>query len=680
MGTATAAEAELQQRLAELRREIEQHNYRYYILDEPQVPDAEYDRLLQQLRELEAAHPEWVTPDSPTQRVGTAPADEFAEVRHRVPMLSLDNAFSADDVLNFDRRVRERLGREGAVRYSAEPKLDGLAISVIFERGVFVRAATRGDGATGEDVTANVRTIRSMPLRLRGAAPALVEARGEVFMPVAGFERLNAEAAARGEKMFVNPRNAAAGSLRQLDPQVTAARPLEIFFYGLGAQEGLDLPARHSDILALLATWGLRVCPETRTVEGAEGCLDYYRQIGARRASLAYQIDGVVYKVDELAAQTTLGFVARAPRWAVAHKFPAEEALTRLRDVEFQVGRTGALTPVARLEPVFVGGVTVSNATLHNMDEVLRKDVRIGDTVVVRRAGDVIPEVARVMLGRRPADARSIVMPAACPVCASPVQREGDEAVARCTGGYRCSAQRKERLRHFASRRALDIEGLGEKLVEQLVDAGLAQSPADLFMLSRQSLAELDRMGEKSADNLLRAIERAKSTTFARFLFALGIRDVGEATAANLATHFGSLEALMQADLHRVQQAPDVGPVIAARVVEFFADPANRVVLERLQVAGVNWPAPRVIAADGAPLAGLTFVLTGTLESMAREAAEDALRALGAKASGSVSAKTSYLIAGRDAGSKLRKASDLGVPILDEAALQRILETKRPPT
>ena len=680
MGTATAAEAELQQRLAELRREIEQHNYRYYILDEPQVPDAEYDRLLQQLRELEAAHPEWVTPDSPTQRVGTAPADEFAEVRHRVPMLSLDNAFSADDVLNFDRRVRERLGREGAVRYSAEPKLDGLAISVIFERGVFVRAATRGDGATGEDVTANVRTIRSMPLRLRGAAPALVEARGEVFMPVAGFERLNAEAAARGEKMFVNPRNAAAGSLRQLDPQVTAARPLEIFFYGLGAQEGLDLPARHSDILALLAKWGLRVCPETRTVEGAEGCLDYYRQIGARRASLAYQIDGVVYKVDELAAQTTLGFVARAPRWAVAHKFPAEEALTRLRDVEFQVGRTGALTPVARLEPVFVGGVTVSNATLHNMDEVLRKDVRIGDTVVVRRAGDVIPEVARVMLGRRPADARSIVMPAACPVCASPVQREGDEAVARCTGGYRCSAQRKERLRHFASRRALDIEGLGEKLVEQLVDAGLAQSPADLFMLSRQSLAELDRMGEKSADNLLRAIERAKSTTFARFLFALGIRDVGEATAANLATHFGSLEALMQADLHRVQQAPDVGPVIAARVVEFFADPANRVVLERLQVAGVNWPAPRVIAADGAPLAGLTFVLTGTLESMAREAAEDALRALGAKASGSVSAKTSYLIAGRDAGSKLRKASDLGVPILDEAALQRILETKRPPT
>jgi DNA ligase (NAD+) len=680
MGTATAAEAELQQRLAELRREIEQHNYRYYILDEPQVPDAEYDRLMQQLRELEAAHPEWVTSDSPTQRVGTAPADEFAEVRHRVPMLSLDNAFTSDDVLNFDRRVRERLGREGAVRYSAEPKLDGLAISVIFEHGVFVRAATRGDGATGEDVTANVRTIRSMPLRLRGAAPALVEARGEVFMPVAGFERLNAEAAARGEKTFVNPRNAAAGSLRQLDPQVTASRPLDIFFYGLGAQEGLDLPAGHSEILALLATWGLRVCPETRVVEGAEGCLDYYRQIGARRASLAYQIDGVVYKVDELAAQATLGFVARAPRWAVAHKFPAEEALTRLRDVEFQVGRTGALTPVARLEPVFVGGVTVSNATLHNMDEVLRKDVRIGDTVVVRRAGDVIPEVARVMLERRPADARSIVMPAACPVCASPVQREGDEAVARCTGGYRCSAQRKERLRHFASRRALDIEGLGEKLVEQLVDAGLAQSPAGLFMLSRQSLAELDRMGEKSADNLLRAIERAKHTTFARFLFALGIRDVGEATAANLATHFGSLEALMQADLHRVQQAPDVGPVIAARVVEFFADPTNREVLERLQAAGVNWPAPRVIAADGAPLAGLTFVLTGTLESMAREAAEDALRALGAKASGSVSAKTSYLIAGRDAGSKLRKASDLGVPILDEAALQRVLETKRPPT
>jgi DNA ligase (NAD+) len=680
MATATAAEAELQQRLAHLRREIEQHNYRYYILDEPQVPDAEYDRLMQELRALEAAHPEWVTADSPTQRVGTTPADEFAEVRHRVPMLSLDNAFSIDDVLGFDRRVRERLGRDGPVRYSAEPKLDGLAISVIFEHGVFVRAATRGDGTTGEDVTANVRTIRSMPLRLQGAAPALVEARGEVFMPVAGFERLNAEAAARGEKTFVNPRNAAAGSLRQLDPQVTATRPLDIFFYGLGAQEGLDLPARHSDILVLLARWGLRVCPETRVVEGAEGCLDYYREVGARRASLAYQIDGVVYKVDELAAQTTLGFVARAPRWAVAHKFPAEEALTRLREVEFQVGRTGALTPVARLEPVFVGGVTVSNATLHNMDEVQRKDVRIGDTVVVRRAGDVIPEVARVIVERRPGDARAIVMPEACPVCASPVRREGDEAVARCTGGYRCSAQRKERLRHFASRRALDIEGLGEKLVDQLVEAGLAQSPADVFWLTSDSLAALDRMGEKSADNLLRAIERAKSTTLARFLFALGIRDVGEATAANLAAHFGSLEALMQADLQRVQQAPDVGPVIAARVVEFFADPANRDVVQRLQAAGVNWPAPRVIETAGAPLAGLTFVLTGTLETMSREAAEDALRALGAKASGSVSSKTSYLIAGRDAGSKLRKASELGVSILDETALRHILETKRPPT
>jgi DNA ligase (NAD+) len=680
MATATAAEAELQQRLAHLRREIEQHNYRYYILDEPQVPDAEYDRLMQELRALEAAHPEWVTADSPTQRVGTTPADEFAEVRHRVPMLSLDNAFSIDDVLGFDRRVRERLGRDGPVRYSAEPKLDGLAISVIFEHGVFVRAATRGDGTTGEDVTANVRTIRSMPLRLQGAAPALVEARGEVFMPVAGFERLNAEAAARGEKTFVNPRNAAAGSLRQLDPQVTATRPLDIFFYGLGAQEGLDLPARHSDILVLLARWGLRVCPETRVVEGAEGCLDYYREVGARRASLAYQIDGVVYKVDELAAQTTLGFVARAPRWAVAHKFPAEEALTRLREVEFQVGRTGALTPVARLEPVFVGGVTVSNATLHNMDEVQRKDVRIGDTVVVRRAGDVIPEVARVIVERRPGDARAIVMPEACPVCASPVRREGDEAVARCTGGYRCSAQRKERLRHFASRRALDIEGLGEKLVDQLVEAGLAQSPADVFWLTSDSLAALDRMGEKSADNLLRAIERAKSTTLARFLFALGIRDVGEATAANLAAHFGSLEALMQADLQRVQQAPDVGPVIAARVVEFFADPANREVVQRLQAAGVNWPAPRVIETAGAPLAGLTFVLTGTLETMSREAAEDALRALGAKASGSVSSKTSYLIAGRDAGSKLRKASELGVSILDETALRHILETKRPPT
>lgn len=666
-------------RAAQLRRDIEYHNYRYYVLDDPQIPDAEWDRLLQELRALEAAHPELVTADSPTQRVGAAPLDEFAEVRHRVPMLSLDNAFTDDDLRAFDRRVRERLGTSDEIEYSAEPKLDGLAISVTYENGVFVRAATRGDGTSGEDVTANVRTIRSLPLHLQGKAPPLFEARGEVFMPVSGFERLNAEAAKRGEKIFANPRNAAAGSLRQLDPRITAQRPLDIFFYTVGAIEGLELPALHSQTLELLRGYGLRVSPEIKRVRGAAGCLEYYAEIGRRRASLAYQIDGVVYKVDSIAAQRVLGFVSRAPRWAMAHKFPAEEALTQLREVEFQVGRTGALTPVARLEPVFVGGVTVSNATLHNMDEVLRKDVRIGDTVIVRRAGDVIPEVARVLIERRPTTTREVQLPTRCPVCAAPVERDADAAVARCTGGYRCSAQRKERIRHFASRRALDIEGVGEKLVEQLVDAGLVETPADLYRLDAATLANLERMGPKSAENIVSALQKSKSTTLARFLFALGVRDVGEATAAALAAHFGTLEQLLTADLEGVQQVPDVGPVIARHVVEFFAEPTNREVVERLQSAGLHWPRVEIPAAGEQPLAGLTFVLTGTLDTLQREQAEDALRALGAKAAGSVSKKTSYLVAGSDAGSKLRKAAELGIAVLDEAALQRILKEKRPP-
>jgi len=666
-------------RAAQLRRDIEYHNYRYYILDDPQIPDAEWDRLLQELRALEAAHPELVTADSPTQRVGAAPLDEFAEVRHRVPMLSLDNAFTDEDLRAFDRRVRERLGTSDEIEYSAEPKLDGLAISVTYENGVFVRAATRGDGTSGEDVTANVRTIRSLPLLLQGKAPPLFEARGEVFMPVSGFERLNAEAAKHGEKIFANPRNAAAGSLRQLDPRITAQRPLDIFFYTVGAIEGLELPALHSQTLELLRGYGLKVSPEIKRVRGAAGCLEYYAEIGRRRASLAYQIDGVVYKVDSIAAQRALGFVSRAPRWAVAHKFPAEEALTQLREVEFQVGRTGALTPVARLEPVFVGGVTVSNATLHNMDEVLRKDVRIGDTVIVRRAGDVIPEVARVLIERRPTTTREVQLPTRCPVCAAPVERDADAAVARCTGGYRCSAQRKERIRHFASRRALDIEGVGEKLVEQFVDAGLVETPADLYRLDAATLANLERMGPKSAENIVSALQKSKSTTLARFLFALGVRDVGEATAAALAAHFGTLEQLLTADLEGVQQVPDVGPVIARHVVEFFAEPTNREVVARLQSAGLHWPRVEIPAAGEHPLAGLTFVLTGTLDTLQREEAEDALRALGAKAAGSVSKKTSYLVAGRDAGSKLRKAAELGIAVLDEAALQRILKEKRPP-
>jgi DNA ligase (NAD+) len=661
-----------------LRRDIRHHNHRYYVLDDPEISDAEWDRLLLRLRALEAAHPELVTPDSPTQRVGAAPAEEFAEIRHRLPMLSLDNAFSDEDVVGFDRRARERLGRETQFEYSAEPKLDGLAIAVTYENGVLVRAATRGDGTTGEDVTANVRTIASLPLRLSGDAPPLLEARGEVFMPIAGFERMNAEAARRGDKVFVNPRNAAAGSLRQLDPRITASRPLDLFFYSLGVVEGARLPKRHSEVLQRLRHWGLRVCPEARVVSGVSGCLDYYANIGARRAQLPYQIDGVVYKIDDLDAQRELGFVSRAPRWAVAHKFPADEALTVLKDVEFQVGRTGALTPVARLEPVFVGGVTVSNATLHNMDEIVRKDVHVGDTVVVRRAGDVIPEVARVLPERRPVGARVPQMPMQCPVCGSGVERDADAAVARCTGGYRCSAQRKERLRHFASRRALDIEGLGEKLVDQLVEAALVEWPSDLFGLSAERLAALERMGQKSAENLIGSIERSKETSLARFLYALGIREVGEATAAALARHFGDVDALASADLERVQQVPDVGPVVAARVVEFFADPDNRREIERLRTMGVHW-ASAAPSSGEQPFAGLTFVITGSLESMGRDEAEDALRALGAKAVGSVSRKTSYLIAGAEAGSKLRKAQELGVPVLDEQALLAMLKTKRPP-
>lgn len=679
MGIATDAAAQVDA----LRKQIEFHNHRYYVLDDPLISDAEWDALLRELRELEAQHPELISLDSPTQRVGGAVSDEFASVRHRLPMLSLDNAFSDDEVVAFDRRVRERLELENdapAVTYSAEPKLDGLAISVIYEHGKLVRAATRGDGTTGEDVTANVRTIRSLPLVLQGRAPALLEARGEVFMPRAGFERLNRLAGDRGEKVFANPRNAAAGSLRQLDPAITAKRPLDIFFYALGGVEGAEIPMTHTATLAWIKELGLRVSSEIAQVQGASGCLGYFSALQRRRASLGYDIDGVVYKVDALAAQAQLGFLSRAPRWAVAHKFPAEEAVTQVRDVEFQVGRTGALTPVARLVPVAVGGVTVSNATLHNMDEIERKDVRVGDTVVVRRAGDVIPEVARVIFERRPSSARAVVLPDQCPVCGAAVRREADAAVARCTGDFSCKAQRKERLRHFAARRALDIEGLGEKLIEQLVDAQLVTTPADIFALTREQLVSMERMGEKSADNVLAAIEHAKTTTLARFLFALGIREVGEATAVALARHFGTLEALMDAGLEQIQQVPDVGPVVAAQLVEFFGRPENQTVIRQLRLAGVQWPAaePRAAVTDQ-PLAGLSFVLTGTLQSLSRDAAEDALRALGARAAGSVSKKTSYLIAGADAGSKLAKAESLGVPILDEAALLAILSSRRPP-
>jgi DNA ligase (NAD+) len=645
------------------------------VLDDPQVPDAEYDRLMQELVALETKHPEIVTADSPTQRVSGAAAPQFHAVQHRVPMLSLRNAFSADEVADFDRRVRERLQAVADIDYMAEPKLDGLAITLSYEKGRLARAATRGDGATGEDVTANVRTIRSVPLVLEGRAPPLFEARGEVFMPLAGFRRMNDAAREHGEKLFVNPRNAAAGALRQLDARITAQRPLEVFFYGVGAVAGAKLPERHSELLALLRKLGLRTSAEAHLVHGLAGCLEYYAALAARRALLPYQIDGVVYKVDRRDDQELLGFVSREPRWALAHKFPAEEEVTQLQSVDFQVGRTGALTPVARLRPVFVGGATVSNVTLHNMDEIERNDIRIGDTVVVRRAGDVIPEVVRVLIERRPAAAKPVVLPAHCPVCNSPVLRVAGEAAARCTGGFSCRAQRQEALAHFASRRALDIEGLGDKLIEQLVERELVTTPADFYSLTVDKLSGLERMGEKSAAKLVQALARSKSTTLPRFLFALGIRDVGEATALSLARHFGSLEKLTSADAAAIEAVPDVGPIVAEHVAVFLASNTHRSVIARLREQGVHWSDMQSAPAAGARLAGMSFVVTGTLASMTREAAQERLRTLGAKVSSSVSAKTSYLVHGAEPGSKLAKATQLGVRLLDEQAFLDFLKS-----
>jgi len=668
----TAREAA--KRITELREQVRRHDHRYYVLDDPEISDARYDALLVELRQLETAHPDLVTPDSPTQRVAGAPSAAFGEVVHAVPMLSLDNAFSEQDVLDFDRRVRERLDVE-TVEYSAEPKIDGLAISLRYEDGRLVQAATRGDGTRGEDVTANVRAIRSVPLALRGPQlPALLEVRGEVYMTRRSFEALNRRASERGEKTFVNPRNAAAGSLRQLDPKVTGSRALDLFCYGVGATRGWSVPGRHNGVLAALRELGLRTCPQIEVVTGVAGAFDYYARMARRRGELGYDIDGVVYKVDRLDWQRDLGFVARAPRWAVAHKFPAQEETTVVRDVEFQVGRTGALTPVARLEPVFVGGVTVSNVTLHNMDELARKDVRVGDTVVVRRAGDVIPEVVRVIPDLRPDGARPVVLPPRCPVCGSHVTRTEGEAVARCSGGLVCSAQRREALRHFASRRAMDIEGLGDKLVEQLVDAGRVETPADLYSLSADELAELERMGPKSAANLVDALERSKQTTLPRFLFALGIRDVGESTALALATHFGRLEALESATLEEIQQVRDVGPVVAAHVRDFFDEQRNRGVIAALRQRGVSWPeaAPAPAAGEG-PLSGETVVITGTLASMTRDEARQAARAAGATVTDAVSKKTTLLVVGAEAGSKLRKAQELGVTIVDEDAFRQRL-------
>jgi DNA ligase (NAD+) len=662
------------ERARQLRELLDHHNYRYHALDDPEVPDAEYDRLMVELRKLESQFPQLQSPDSPTMRVGAAPVAAFGTVKHAIAMLSLDNAFSADEVRDFDRRVRERIARTGPIRYAAEPKLDGLAISARYERGVFVQGATRGDGETGEDITQNLRTIKALPLKLRTAKPfAVLEVRGEAFMPLAGFKRFNEEALARGEKTLVNPRNAAAGSLRQLDPRMTAARPLDLFIYGIGSVEGGEFPPFHSETLQELRRLGFKICPQSKVVESIEGCLEYYREMGEARATLPYQIDGVVYKVDDVNLQRQLGFVSRAPRWAVAHKFPAEEALTIVRDIAFQIGRTGALTPVARLEPVFVGGVTVSNATLHNMDELTRKDVRVGDTVVIRRAGDVIPEVARVLPERRVAGAQLVLLPDKCPVCGSPVVREADQAVARCTGGRICAAQRKGEVQHFASRRAMDIQGLGDKLVEQLVDTNAVKTPADLFDLTAAQLAALERMGEKSAQKLHANITAAKRTTLPRFLYALGIRDVGEATALALAQYFPDMAQLRSAGAEQIQRVPDVGPVVAGEVAAYFGDAENGSIVDRLLAAGISWPDPARPKANGAQR-DKTFVLTGTLQSLTREEATAAILQLGGKVSGSVSKKTDYVVAGAEAGSKLKKATQLGVTILDEAAFLKLLK------
>lgn len=663
------------QQINQLRTSLRHHEHLYHVLDAPEIPDAEYDRLMQQLRELEAQHPELITNDSPTQRVGAAPLDAFEQVKHEVPMLSLDNVFDEESYLAFDKRVHDRLKRAEPLTFCCELKLDGLAVSLLYEDGELVRAATRGDGTTGENITANVRTIRAIPLRLHGDnIPRRVEVRGEVFMPLAGFEQLNDEARRKGGKVFANPRNAAAGSLRQLDPRITAKRPLTFFCYGVGLLEGGELPRSHIQRLMQFKAWGLPVSDRVKLCTGSEQVIAFYRQVEQDRSSLGFDIDGVVIKVDSLDLQEQLGFVARAPRWATAFKFPAQEQITQVREVEFQVGRTGAITPVARLEPVQVAGVIVSNATLHNADEIERLGLRIGDTVIVRRAGDVIPQVVGVVMEQRPQDAKEITFPEHCPVCGSDIERVEGEAVARCTGGLFCAAQRKEALKHFVSRRALDVDGMGDKIIEQLVEKQYVENPADLFTLTAGKLTGLDRMGPKSAQNLIVALEKAKQTTFARFLYALGIREVGEATAANLAAHFRNLENLRAADIEALKSVPDVGEVVARHVVNFLGEKHNQKVIEALEKV-ITWPEPQQIIAEeiDSPFAGKTVVLTGSLTILSRDEAKDRLTALGAKVSGSVSKKTDLVIAGEAAGSKLVKAQELGITVIDEAEMIRLL-------
>ncbi|EKO3895747.1 NAD-dependent DNA ligase LigA [Vibrio metschnikovii] len=665
----------VEQRLQELRQILNEHAIRYYVEDAPTIPDAEYDRLMRELLEIEAQYPQWVSEDSPSQRVGGAPLSSFESVTHERPMLSLDNAFTDSELDSFFRRIGERVAATQHARFCCEPKLDGLAVSLLYVDGRLTQAATRGDGTTGENITENVRTIKSIPLKLSGTGwPSRIEVRGEVFMPKEGFERMNAQALKKGQKVFVNPRNAAAGSLRQLDSRITAKRPLAFYAYSVGVVEGAELSTSHYDRFLQLKSWGLPVSPETQRVENAQQVKDYYQTIMAKRADLPYEIDGVVIKVDDIALQEKLGFVARAPRWAIAYKFPAQEEMTRLNEVEFQVGRTGAITPVAKLEPIFVGGVTVSNATLHNADEIERLGVMVGDTVIIRRAGDVIPQIVSVVLERRPQEAQPIIFPSHCPVCQSDVERVEGEAVARCTGGLVCQAQRKEALKHFVSRKAMDVDGLGDKVIEQLVEREMVETPADLFKLRAGELTVLDRMGPKSAQNITQALINAKHTTLARFLYALGIREVGEATAMNLAQHFCTLEAISQASIEQLIEVQDVGMIVASHVYAFFSQEKNQRVVQELRDLGVTWPdiEPQD-AAKPQPLAGKTVVLTGSLVQLSRNEAKAALQSLGAKVTGSVSKNTDMLFAGEAAGSKLVKAQELGIEIFSEQDLLDLL-------
>lgn len=669
--------ADVSSQLAALRDSIHYHNHRYHALDDPQISDAEYDKLLRQLQRLEAQYPELITPDSPSQRVGSQPLAQFTQITHEAPMLSLDNAFDDEEVRAFNQRISERLQLEGPIEYACEPKLDGVAVSLLYQRGVLVRGATRGDGNTGEDITQNVRTVGSIPLKLQGRDyPQALEVRGEIYLPKASFEALNEAARNNKTKIFVNPRNAAAGSLRQLDAKITAQRPLAMCAYSVGLVQEGELPERHSDILQALSRWGFRIVREMAVAETIDDCLDYYRQLVARRDALPYDIDGIVFKVNSINLQARLGHIARAPRWAIAYKFPAEEAATQLLDVEFQVGRTGAITPVARLQPVFVGGVTITNATLHNRDEIRRLNLYIGATVIVRRAGDVIPKIVAVVDAKRAENARAITFPDHCPVCRSAIAIAVGEVIARCSGGLVCSAQRKQSIKHFVSRKAMDIDGLGDKLTEQLVDLGHIHGVADIYQLSAETLASLERMGPKSAANLLKAIEKSKSTQLHRLIYALGIREVGEATARNLAQSFGSLEAIMIADTEALLAVDDIGDVVADFIVQFFRQPSNRQVIEALQRAGVHWSNSEITLSASPlqlPLHGKTFVVTGALAQISRDQAKSRLQALGAKVSGSLSRRTSYLVAGAKPGSKLKKARDLKVEIIDEQALIALL-------